>query len=76
MSREIHEIAEEISKEWTNVHYTAKPYLDAMYSLTDINSQYGLDSAKSIILYFLSNARSFRGDSARRLKAELNKLIK
>lgn len=76
MSRQINEIAKDISAAWPNVNYAAKPYLDAMHSLTTIDSKYGLDSAESIILYFLSNAASFRGDQARALKAELKALTK
>ena len=36
--------------------------------------QYYNDSAKSVILYFLSNASSFRGERAKALKAELKAL--
>jgi hypothetical protein len=37
---------------------------------------YGQDSALSIIAYFLSNATTWRGDDARRLKAELREILK
>ena len=67
-------IAREISKEWKNVNYAAKPYLDAMFYLNSINDTYGADDAKSIILYFLGNAQSFRGTRAKELKAELKKI--
>jgi hypothetical protein len=52
------------------------PYLEAMHCLNTINDDYGYDSAKSIVLYFLSNANSWRGDVARRVKAELKELVK
>jgi len=68
-------IAREIFKEWSNVHYTAAPYLQAMASLSGINSVYGCDDAESIVAYFLSNAGSWRGESARRIKAELRKML-
>lgn len=61
MTRKISEIAKEITQEWVNVHYAAKPYLKAMLELEDITDYYGFDSASSVINYFLSNARSFRG---------------
>lgn len=32
--------------------------------------------AKTIVVYFLSNASSFRGPDAKRIKAELKSLIK
>ncbi len=45
-----------------------------MFSLNSIDDAYGMDSGRSVVAYFLSNARSFRGDDARRLKAELKAL--
>jgi hypothetical protein len=46
-----------------------------MQSLQGINDAYGYDSGKSIVLYFLSNATSWRGDNARRIKAELKGML-
>jgi asparagine synthetase B (glutamine-hydrolysing) len=69
-------IANEIAKEWKNVNFGAVPYLNAMRSLDSITDTYGMDSAKSIVLYFLSNARSFQGEAAKRIKLELNKMCK
>ena len=59
-----------------NINYAAAPYLDAMSSLDVITDKYYLDDAKSIILYFLGNAQSWRGTEARRIKAELKALTK
>jgi len=72
--RSIRSIALDIRKEWAKVNYAAKPYLDAMMELDSINDKYGFDNARSIILYFLSNASSFRGERAKALKAELKAL--
>ncbi len=73
--RPIYQIAIEIDTIWSQagkgVNYAARPYLDALKDLYSIESTYGHDSARSIILYFLGNAASFRGDAAKRLKAEL-----
>ncbi|GAC1661489.1 MAG: hypothetical protein NVS9B7_29500 [Flavisolibacter sp.] len=74
--RPINVIAKEIIKDWKNVNYAAKPYLDAMRTLDNINDNYFCDSAKTIIIYFLSNASSWRGDVAKRVKAELKDLSK
>lgn len=74
MPRPIYEIAQEVEREWTNVNYAARPYLDAMHQITDIADMYYYDTAKSVVLYFLSNATSFRGDAARRIKKELKAL--
>ena len=75
-TRPIYEIANDIGRNWKNVYFGARPYLEAMYDLDSINDSYGFDDAKSVILYFLSNATTFRGDDARRLKAELKSLLK
>jgi len=72
--RSIRSIALDIRKDWAKVNYAAKPYLDAMLELNSINDKYYNDSAKSIVLYFLSNAASFRGERAKVLKAELKAL--
>ena len=72
--RSIRSIALDIRKEWAKVNYAAKPYLDAMMELNSINDKYYNDSAKSVVLYFLSNAASFRGERAKALKAELKAL--
>lgn len=56
-------------------HY-ALPYLRAMKELTTIDGRYGSDSAKSVVLYFLSNAATWRGETARRIKAELKEIVK
>ena len=72
--RSIRSIALDIRREWAKVNYAAKPYLDAMLELNSINDKYYNDSAKSVVLYFLSNAASFRGERAKALKAELKAL--
>lgn len=72
--RSIRSIALDIRKEWAKVNYAAKPYLDAMMELNSINDKYYNDSAKSVVMYFLSNASGFRGERAKALKAELKAL--
>ena len=74
--RPIYEIASEIRKDWKNVSPYAEPYLSAMFCLESINDRYGLDSARSIVAYFLSNASSWRGETAKRIKAELRAMCK
>jgi len=76
MNRPIHEIATEIKKDWKNVYFGAVPYLDAMQSLNSITDNYYMDSAKSIIRYFLANAASWRGETARKIKKELLQMVK
>jgi hypothetical protein len=72
--RSLSAIAREIRKTWPKVYFGAVPYLDAMSTLNSINDDYICDSGKSVVLYFLSNATTWRGDDARRIKAELKKL--
>ncbi len=75
-TRPLCEVAEEIRKDWKNIYFGAKPYLDAMSCLESVNDNYGWDSGKSIVLYFLANASSWRGETARRIKKELNAMTK
>jgi len=74
--RPLHEIANEINGDWKQVNFGAKPYLSAMFGLDKITDSYGADSAEMIVNYFLSNAGQWKGEVARRIKAELNKMVK
>ena len=74
--RSLREIAIEIDSDWTKVNFAARPYLDAMKTLISIDDAYGADSARSVVLYFLSNASTWRGPVAREVKAELKALTK
>lgn len=69
-------ITREIRADWKNVYFGAVPYLQAMASLCGMSDKYGEDSAKSVVLYFLSNATTWRGETARRVKKELNAMCK
>jgi hypothetical protein len=75
-ARPLYEIAKEIKKDWKNVYFGAKPYLDAMATLDKVSDNYGWDSGKSIVNYFLANAATWRGDTAKRIKAELKAMVK
>lgn len=68
-------IAREISREWKNVNYAAKPYLQAMRSLDSASDSFGYDSAKSVVAYFLANASGYRGDTAKAHKAALKAIV-
>lgn len=76
MTRPIFEIARDIQNDWKNVSPYARPYLNAMHSLTSVNDKYILDSGRSVLLYFLSNAQGWRGEKARAVKKEINDIIK
>lgn len=74
--RTLHSIAKDIKDNWPNVNYAAKPYLDAMSQMTSIDDMYGLEDGVFVVLYFLSNANGWRGEAAKRIKAELNAQVK
>ena len=74
--RPLYAIAREIGANWSNVNYAALPYLMAMHKLGNIQDSYGYDSGKSVVLYFLSNASTWRGETAKRVKAELKEMCK
>lgn len=77
MTRPINAIAADIVKAWgpSKIYFGARPYLDAMHSLSTKSDRYFEDDAKSIVLYFLANASAFRGEAAKELKAELKSAI-
>lgn len=78
-TRRIRDIAAEIKDIWSQqgkgVNYAAKPYLDAMMFVDKPTDLYYMDTARDIVQRFLGNATSFRGEDARRLKAELKALL-
>lgn len=41
----------------------------------DIRESYGYDSGVSVVLYFLSNASTWRGETAKRIKSELKAMV-
>lgn len=53
----------------------ARPYLRAMKELGSVSDKYLLDSGRSVVLYFLSNASTWRGDVARKIKNELRSIL-
>jgi hypothetical protein len=75
VQRTIRAIALDVKANWPKPFYGAVPYLDAMSTLQTVKDYYGLDSARSILEYFLANAHTFRGEDARRLKAEIKGLL-
>lgn len=74
--RALSDIAYEIRRNWSKVYFAAEPYLAAMATLHSIHDNYMYDSADSIVRYFLVNATTWKGEVARRIKAELRTLLK
>ena len=56
----------------------ALPYLQAMLACdtTDKNAQYYAETVESVVIYFLANITNWRGEDAKRIKAELKEMIK
>lgn len=75
-NRKISEIAKEIISEWKPIGPEARPYVSAMLQLETLNDMCGADTASYVVAYFLGNATTWTGESARRIKKELNDLLK
>ena len=72
----VSEIAHAIAKDWQNISPYAVDYLNAMKDIHSVKESYYAESAHSVILYFLANAGTYRGENARTYKALLKDLIK
>jgi hypothetical protein len=75
-TRPLHTIAREIKRDWAKPYFGAVPYLDAMGALTSVNDKYYDDDGVSVVSYFIANAATWKGDTARRVKAELRDMLK
>ena len=73
--RPLYKIAEEIRRDWVKVPASANAYLIPMAQLNSVEDDYGLDSARSVCLYFLANASTWRGEKARAIKSELKDIV-
>lgn len=76
MPRPLYQIAGDILCNWPRPSLHATPYIFAMRHLNTLADSYGADSALSVVLYFLSNASTWRGEEARRIKDELRSMVK
>lgn len=71
-------IAQDILDHWTEPSQSrdwSMPYIRAMLRLETMDQSYGHDDAVDIVLRFLSNARGWRGEDAKRIKAELKAML-
>ena len=73
--RSLETIAREIRADWKKPYFGAVPYLDAMRSLGCVDDEFGRDDGRSIVLYFLSNAATWRGPVAKAIKLELKAML-
>ena len=73
--RPLYVIAYEIRADWKKVYFGAVPYLNALTQLNSIDDMFMFDSGRSIVRYFLGNATTWRGETARRIKSELKSML-
>lgn len=69
-------IVRDLRAQGKQVPAAAKPYLDAMRTMGSINENYGMDTGASIVGYLLSNLASYKGETAKAIKAELKSRMK
>ena len=74
--RPLNIIALDIYKDWKQVNYAAKPYLEAMRSLDRVTDTYMFDNGIEVVYRFLANASQWKGPVAKEIKKELKKLVK
>ena len=74
-NRSLSAIAYEITRTWPKVNYAAVPYLAAMRELDSVKDSYFYDSGSRVVAGFLSNAATWRGEDAKRIKAELKAML-
>lgn len=75
MDRQIRAIAIEIACSGDKIPNAAKPYLDIMGDLEHLGETYISDSATRIVAGFLCNSGQWKGETARRIKKELNNML-
>jgi len=72
--RDICEIAGDIARDPSltgTARATSMPYLDGLKCVRTSSDMFGMDNAGHLVAYALGNLKSWRGESARALKAEL-----
>lgn len=73
--RSLSAIAKDILRDWKNMCVYAKPYVLAMSDLSTLDDGYWFEDGESIVLKFLANAQTWRGEVARKVKQELREML-
>lgn len=68
-------IAAEIRQDWLKPSGAAAPYIDGLSRLESPHGAIGADDGERTIKGFLCNAQTWRGPTARRIKAELKRML-
>jgi hypothetical protein len=74
-NRPLYEIAADIRKNYPTLYFGAVPYVDTLAKLDKITDMYHADSAETIVRYLQGNLMYWRGEHAKRIKAELKALL-
>jgi hypothetical protein len=61
---------------WKQKYVHALAYVEPMQCMISINEMYMCDSGKSVVAYALGNLTTWRGETAKRIKKELNGMLK
>ena len=75
-NRPLCSIAQEILNDWQPISRDAAPYVRAMQCVRVMDDSYICDTGRDLVVHFLSNARGWRGETARLVKQELNRMLK
>ncbi len=72
----ISKIAKVIKADWKTINPAAEDNLEAMFHINEPTDTYYADDGDTIVRYFLSNSKGWKGDTAREVKAALKKICK
>jgi len=75
VERALSTIAEEILADWKNPLPAAKPFISAMVKIDSIDENHFGLPASAIVIQFLSNSRTWKGKTAKRIKTELKLML-
>ncbi len=75
--RPLHEIADEIKRLWRPIYFAAQPYVNEMQKIAEPDDKVGFyEYGTGMVLGFLGNAQTWRGEDAKRIKEELRNRLK
>ena len=74
--RPLHEVAKEILQDWKNPSAPAIDSLQAMHRMDQVTEEYYADSGLDVVTYALCRFQGWRGEVARKVKAELKEIEK
>lgn len=77
--RSLSVIFSEVRSDWAKANdenHPAGAYAVPLSSLDSLDDSYGADNARGLVRYFLANAGGWRGETAKRVKAELKNMVK